>query len=199
MSLNDYQPVALTSIAMKVLSTYIHMYAKQTSHLKQTHSTPNIYYILGYGVWSVNCQWPTEMLQASKYITIYYKHIHVEITSNYVQIINDYVEIMSLNRLSTCCSYIHCHEGVEHLVLLNLQTAIDSARPTSVHLQSKQVSGRHSMSWSTSCFQTPQLPHHLCTNTLHRLQTIQHSTQSCYINSSTNSGCWMLTLKCAGW
>ena len=58
----------------------------------------------------------------------------------------------------------------ERLVLRCLKTATDSARPTSVCLQSKQVSGRCSMPRSTPCSQTPRLPQHLCTNTIHRIQ-----------------------------
>ena len=57
-----------------------------------------------------------------------------------------------------------------------------TTRPTSVCLQSKQVSGRCSMPRSTPCSQTPRLPQHLRTNTLHRLHTVRHSTQSYHIN-----------------
>jgi len=64
----------------------------------------------------------------------------------------------------------------ECLVLRYLKTATDSARPTSVCLQSKQVSGRCSMPRSTPCSQTPRLPQHLCTYTLHGLQfSVQHN------------------------
>ena len=80
-------------------------------------------------------------------------------------------------RLSTCCPYIHCHEGVWALgAALPEDSYRLSARPTSVRLQSKQVNGRHSMPRSTPCSQIPRLPQHLCTNTLHRLQFgVQHN------------------------